>query len=209
GGDSWLLVTGAFAPAAAPWRDQAQLRGLAASAGVPLTVRARSPQQLPVADLVCRYVPEDMPAAAVVARTDATGDARFGPCRGPGELRVEDPRYLNLRVSLEDVPIAGVAVEVDRGASCRGTATFADGVARGTIVVTLRDPRGVLRPPERTQTLTPGAPFTFEGLPEGQEFVLIANSLRAGKSWAARQLVRAGSEGLEIRLADEDPSLGR
>ena len=209
GGDSWLLATGAFAPAAAPWSDLARAEALQPSRGVELVARARGPQQLPVVDLICRYIPDGMPAAAVIARTDATGVARFGRCTGPGELRVEDPRYANQRRALESVPVDGVALEVDRGASCGGVATFADGFERGAIVITLRDPRGALRPADRTQTVAPGEAFSFEGLPVEQEFVLVATALRDGKTWAARRIAPSGAAGLTLQLADEDPSLGR
>ena len=209
GGDSWLLATGAFAPAAAPWSDLARAAALQPSRGVELVARARGPQQLPVVDLICRYIPDGMPAAAVIARTDATGVARFGRCTGPGELRVEDPRYANQRRALESVPVDGVALEVDRGASCGGVATFADGFERGAIVITLRDPRGALRPADRTQTVAPGEAFSFEGLPVEQEFVLVATALRDGKTWAARRIAPSGAAGLTLQLADEDPSLGR
>lgn len=209
GGDSWLLATGAFAPAAAPWSDPARAEALRAARGVELVARARGPQQLPVVDLICRYVPDGMPAAAVIARTDATGVARFGRCIGPGELRVEDPRYANQRRALESVPVDGVALEVDRGASCSGVATFADGFEGGAIVITLRDPRGALRPADRTQTVAPGEAFSFEGLPAAHDFVLVATALRDGKTWAARRIASSGGAGLQLELADEDPSLGR
>lgn len=209
GGDSWLLATGPFAPLAAPWSDPTLAAGLRPARGVELTVRARNRQRLPVVDLVCWYEPADMPAAAVIARTDATGEARFGPCSGPGTLRIEDPRYANQRLPLEDVPRGGVSIEVDRGTSCVGTASFADGAERGTIVLTLRDPRGLLRPAERTQTLAPGEPFLFEGLPPEQDYVLVATALRAGKTWAARRVARSGAAEIQLVLADEDPSLGR
>ena len=76
-------------------------------------------------------------------------------------------------------------------------------------MVTLRDPRGQLRPAERTQTVGPGERFHFDGLPEGQDFVLLANAFRSGKTWTARAIVRSGADGLELVLADEDPTLRR
>lgn len=209
GGDSWLLATGAFAPAATPWSDPRPQDALRAVPGVELQVRARNGQRLPVTDLRCRYVPAGMDAAAVIARTDATGEARFGPCRAPGELSIEDPRYLNQRIAVEHVPLTGLSIEVDHGAGCRGRASFGDGADLGTIVLTLRDPRGVLRPAERTQAVAPGEPFAFEGLPAQQEYLLLASAFRAGKTWAARAFVRSGAADVELVLADEDPSLGR
>ena len=209
GGDSWLLAVGDFAPAALPWSAADELAELRADRGVELTVRARNRQQLPVADLVCVYEPDGMPAAAVVARTDANGRAAFGRCRGPGVLWVQDPRYANQRRELSAVPVQTLALEVDRGARCAGVATFADGAETGTVVVTLRDPSGALRPAERTQTVGPGEPFQFDGLPEGQDFVLLANAFRGGKTWTARAIVRSGTDSMVLVLADEDPTLGR
>jgi len=39
--------------------------------------------------------------------------------------------------------------------------------------------------------------------------VLVATALRDGKTWAARRIASSGGAGLQLELADEDPSLGR
>jgi hypothetical protein len=210
GGDSWLLAEGPFAPFAVPWsRGPARPGGEQPARGVPLTLQARNGQNLPVVDLVCTYTPDGMPAAAVVARTDAVGVARFGPLRGPGALTIDDPRYANQRIELETVPTRPLPVAVQRGASCRGTVAFDDGHSDATIVLTLRDPRGLLRPAERTIALQPGEEFAFDGLPDEADLVLFATATRTGKTWSARRIVRSGARDLELVLADEDPEFGR
>lgn len=209
GGDSWLLAEGSFAPFAVPWSRAAGLAGVQAVRGVPLTVQARSGQNLPVADLICTYEPVGMAAAAVVARTDAVGVASFGLLRGPGVLTIDDPRYANQRIELEAVPTRTLEVAVQPGESCRGAVTFADGFANATIVLTLRDPRGLLRPAERTVALRPGEEFAFDGLPAETGVVLFATATRGGKTWSARRTVRSGAEGIALVLSNEDPEFGR
>ncbi|MEC7726677.1 MAG: hypothetical protein VYD05_14245, partial [Planctomycetota bacterium] len=151
-GDCWLVAAGDFAPLALPWpTPDAAPTPVIAQRGVAMTVRARNQQNLPVADLVCTYTPVGMPAAAVVARTDATGAASFGLCRAPGTLRVEDPRYANQTRALDAIPTRPLELTTARGERCAGDVSFADGAEDGTIVLTLRDPTGELRPAERAQ----------------------------------------------------------
>lgn len=208
-GDAWLLATGDFAPLALPWPAAGrQAAAVVATRGVAMAVRARTRQQLPVADLICTYTPLGMAAATIVARTDATGSATFGLCRAPGTLRVEDPRYANQQLELEEIPSRPLTLTADRGARCSGAAAFADGASAGTILVTLRDPTGELRPANRAQALAPGERFVFEGLPAGRDVVLFATAHRAGKTWSARRVARSGDE-VALTLKDEDPQLGR
>ncbi|MCK5945229.1 MAG: hypothetical protein KAI24_24790, partial [Planctomycetes bacterium] len=209
GGDSWLLCTGEHAPFAVPWASTARLAERRPDRGVALVVAARDQTGLPVADLVCVFEPDGMPAAAVMARSDAVGTARFGRQLAPGVLTVVDPRYGNQRIELADIPTDPLNLIVDPGAVCEGTATFADGEADATIVVTLRDPRGQLRPAERVRAVRPGEPFTFAGLPEQTDLLLFATATRAGRTWSARLVVRSGDDEVRLVLADEDPELGR
>ncbi len=209
GGDSWLLAVGPMAPFAAPWSEAGALATLPRVLGVALRLQARTQQGLPVADLVCTFTPDGMPAAAVEARTDGAGVARFGRVRGPGALTVDDPRYRNQRVELPEVPTRVFAVTVARGASCRGEVAFEDGARDGTVVVTLRDPTGALRPATRAQTVRAGEAFSFAGLDADRDLVLFATATRGSKTWSARRTVRGGDEAIRLVLADEDPDLGR
>ncbi len=209
GGDSWLLATGAFAPLATPWSARGALAGSKGSRGVEFALQARDRQGLPVVDLVCTFTPSGMDAAAVEARTDGDGVARFGLVRGPGDLTVDDPRYANQRIELADVPTRTFQVAVERGATCSGQVTFADGDGDDVVVVTLRDPTGTLRPAVRTQAVRCGEGFRFSGLDVDADLVLFATATREGKTWSARRLVRSGGGDVKLVLADEDPDLGR
>ena len=209
GGDSWLLAVGDFAPVALPWNASRDLTPVTAARGVNFRIRARNRHRRPAVDLVCRYVPDGMPAAAVVARTDATGAADFGACRGPGALYIEDPRFANQALRLQTVPSRELPVAVSQGEQCSGVVAFADGATAGTIVLTLRDPSGTLQPAARTLALQAGEDFVFAGLPPTGDFVLFATSLRQQRTWSARAIARPGQAGITLTLADEDPDLGR
>ena len=209
GGDSWLLAVGDFAPVALPWSGPSDLTPVAAARGVDLRIQVRNRHRRPAVDVVCRYVPDGMPAAAVVARTDATGSADFGACRGPGALYIEDQRFANQVLRLGTVPTRELPVAVSRGEQCSGTVTFADGASAGTVVLTLRDPTGTLQPATRTRTLQAGDEFVFEGLPPTGDFVLFATALRQQRTWSARAIARPGEAGVTLTLTDEDPEFGR
>jgi hypothetical protein len=76
------------------------------------------------------------------------------------------------------------------------------------VLVTLRDPRGFLRPDARCALTGPDGTFTFPGLPEEGNFVLFATMLREGRTWSGRLLsVRAGTDPVAVTLHDEDPRL--
>jgi|GEM_PF-6991576 len=209
-GEGWLLAVGDFAPIAVPWMEATRNGAdLPSGRGVRMNARARDVQQAPVVDLMCRYTPDDMPAAAIVARTDATGAVDFGLCRGPGVLSVEDPRFSNQRIDLATVPSDTLDLTVERGERCAGTVSFADGSTAYTIVITLRDPLSRLQPAVRTRALRPGESFAFDGLPAERDFLLFATAYRDGKTWSARRAVRSGAHDLQLVLKDEDPKFGR
>lgn len=209
-GDTWLLLAApGRAPAARRW-TQADTPAWSAARGVAMTIEARDDGNLPVVDLLLDYVPDDGPAATVQARTDARGAARFGRVLGPGLLRVSDPRFENRDIELSQVPSEPFEIRVATGSSCRVRARFADGEADGAIVVTLRDPRGLLRPAERAQSVRPGATATFEGLPERADVVLFATAQRGRHTWSVRRRVRIDAfdgDAVELVLEDEDPQL--
>jgi hypothetical protein len=207
-GDTWLLfIAAGFAPQAKPWRGDARFPfGL--ERGVPLNVVAKDDRGMPVVDLVVEYTPADMEPAAVRGYSDARGVARLGPALGPGVLRVIDPRFLNQTIDLATIPGDGATVVVDGGTELRGIAKWPDGAPAPGVVVTLRDPAGVLQPAQRTVVSGTDGAFLFGGLPGQRALVLFASAQRNGHTWSAKlDRLRAGTEA-ELTLYDEDPQLG-
>lgn len=209
-GDSWLLLLApGCAAQAQPWSTTASGHTFAPQAGQPLRVEARDQGTLPIADLAVSYTPEGQDAATVLAYTDATGHACFGPVHGPGTLHLNDPRYANQEVELQLLPTEPLPLRVAAGETLTATVKFADDAAGDGIVVTLRDPRGLLRPRERSLVTTVATPFQFAGLPSEHDMLLIATATRDGKTWSARRIVNAMDEGVELVLINEDPVLHR
>jgi hypothetical protein len=208
-GDSWLvLVTDRHAPTASLWSDVGAQFPFAPPRGVPLRVTAFGPDGLPVADLAVDYEPADMEPAAVHGHTDARGELRLGAALAPGVLRVRDPRFLNQEIPLPLIPLDGVRVQVVAGATVTGTVTLHDGGTPDGVVVTLRDPRGLLQPSTRAAVTAADGSFVFTGLPAETEFVLFATTTRGGHTWSGRaSAVRAGGEPVVLRVRDEDPEL--
>lgn len=211
-GDAWLLALAPrAAPSARPWHASAAESPWPLSAGRPLTVTATDANGLPVTDLLLTFHPEQQPAAEMLARTDARGVARFGPLLAPGVLRVSDARYRNDERRFAEVPGRAVELRVTTGVVCRVTARFADGERGGTIVVTLRDPTGQLRPARRSHALAPGGQARFDGLPQRAGLVLFATATRDGRTWSARRTFLTSElpdAPLELVLRDEDPQPG-
>jgi hypothetical protein len=207
-GDAWLLLLAPErAPHAQPWSITANGHKLRSPTGQPLSVTARDRRELPIADLVVSYTPEQQDAAALMARTDATGVARFGRVTGPGTLQISDERYANQDIELQRVPSQRLPLAIDDGETMDATARFADGADGDAIVITLRDPSGELRPRERSLVTRAGAAFSFYGLPSEHNLLLIATAQREGKTWSARRVVNALDEDLVITLRNEDPVL--
>ncbi|MFK7740190.1 MAG: hypothetical protein AB8H80_07690 [Planctomycetota bacterium] len=218
-GDAWLLLTApGKATTARPW-PRGPITSWAPPSGVELAVRvAGSGASLPAVDVALEYIPDDQSAATVLARSDARGIARFGPVVAPGLLRCSDPNHRNQTIELDRIPAKPLPMTIERGERCLVRARFDDGSTNGTIVVTLRDPTGTLRPATRTQVLAPGETATFVGLPAHGSVVLFATARRSGHTFSARQRVRlepaaaaAAEEALqtpiELVLRDEDPRL--
>lgn len=207
-GDSWVLfLAKGRAPIAVAWSLLRTARE-ATTAGVPLVVSARDERGLPLADVALEYEPGGMAPATVRGHTDGRGRADLGPALGPGVLRVRDERFANQTVELDAIPAAGLQLTVQAGSELRGKATWADGsVARG-IVVTLRDPRGLLQPTQRAVATDDAGAFVFTGLPEDHALVVFASTQREGRTWTARiAAARAAAEGCELVLRNEDPVL--
>ena len=207
-GDAWLLLLApGRAPHAQPWSITAKGHEFRSPTGQLLSVTARDRRELPIADLVVSYSPDQQDAAALIARTDATGVARFGHVAGPGTLQISDERYANQDVELQRVPSQPLPLVIDDGETLNATVRFADGADGDAIVITLRDPSDELRPRERSLTTPVGAVFSFYGLPSEHNLLLIATAQREGKTWSARRVVNALDEDLVITLRNEDPVL--
>lgn len=209
GGDDWLLVLAAgAAPHAEPWPPDRTVE-LALPRGVPLQLRCRDPRGEPVADLAVEYVPDRAEAAAIAATSDGRGQVDFGRQLAPGTLRIVDARFANQTHLLHLIPTQGLEVVVDPGARLHGTLKLADGSPAGGVLVTLRDPRGDLRPLERAEHAGPDGSFAFAGLAPDRDYVLFATVLRGNRTWSAKlSRVPAGGAAVELVLADEDPVLG-
>ncbi|HEX6810927.1 MAG TPA: carboxypeptidase-like regulatory domain-containing protein [Planctomycetota bacterium] len=208
-GDTWLLlVVDDHAPRAWPWSVDKGPK-LELQRGVPLYVIARDAHGDPVVDLHVEYVPDGQEPAAVEAHSDGRGKADLGRALAPGRLRISDARFANQEIALESIPPDGVPVAVNEGSSVTGTARWPDGTAAAGVLVTLRDPRGLLRPDSRAALSGPDGTFAFRGLPEAGELVLFATALRAGRTWSGRLgHLRAGADAVAVTLQDEDPRLG-
>jgi hypothetical protein len=208
-GDTWLLLVASdHAPRAWPWSQRPGPK-LTLRRGVPLSVIARDAQGDPVVDLEVEYVPDGQEVATVAAHSDGRGRADLGRALTPGLLRISDARYANQDIPLEEIPLDGVRVTAAEGSRVAGTARWPDGHAAAGVLVTLRDPRGILRPDSRTAVTGPDGAFGFAGLHDGAELVLFATMLREGRTWSARLgRVRPGGEAVVVTLQDEDPRLG-
>ncbi len=208
-GDTWLLfVAHGYAPQARPWRGAPRF-SFRFERGVPLHALVRDDHGLPVADVAVEYVPTDMDPATVEGRSDARGTARLGPVLAPGTLRVSDPRFANQQIALDLIPTDGVAVTVSAGSELHGTAKWSDGTVAHGVLVTLRDPNGLLRPAQRATTSGADGTFGFGGLPQDRPLVLFAQAQRDGRTWSGKLVgLRAGADGaIELVLRDEDPQL--
>lgn len=208
-GDAWLLlVAESHAVSAWPWSQTTKPAKLELQRGVPLSVTARDSRGDPVVDLQVEYVPEGQEPATVAAHSDGRGRAELGRALAPGSLRISDARFANQDMTLDAIPTDGVRVTVTEGSRVTGTASWPDGTAAASVLVTLRDPRGFLRPDARSTLTGPDGTFTFRGLHEQGAFVLFATTLREGRTWSGRLgRVRADADAVVLQLKDEDPSL--
>ena len=207
-GDTWLLfVAEGCAPQACPWQGQSDRFPFELERGRPLHVLAKDEAGLPIVDLAVDYTPDGMDAAAVTGFSDARGTARLGPVLGPGTLRVVDARFANQTIHLDAIPLDGARITVAAGAALRGIAKWPDGSPARGVVVSLRDPRGELRPAQRAVATGDDGAFTFPGLREQRALVLFATTQRNGHTWSARlDRAVAGADGeIELVLRDEDP----
>ena len=207
-GDTWLLlVAEGHAPLAWPW-SQPKPEKLEPPRGVPLSAIARDARGDPVVDLQVEYVPDGQEVAAVAAHSDGRGRADLGRALAPGRLRISDARFANQEIPLPAIPADGVGVTVSEGSRVTGTAQWPDGKAAALVLVTLRDPRGFLRPDARSALTGPDGSFTFCGLHEEGVYVLFATALREDRTWSGRiGSVRTDTEDVVLTLQNEDPRL--
>ena len=206
--DAWLLlVAPRHAPTAQPWPITKNGSTLRPEKGHSFAVNARDRGSLPIIDLRVSYTPRDSDAATVIARTDAAGSANFGRVTAPGTLRVSDARYANQEIKLEEVPAKRLSLSILDGESLTATVRFSDGEPGKAIVVTLRDPKSNMRPRERSIVTDVDTPFTFGGLPNAYNLLLIATAQRDGKTWSARQTINSFDAAGVITLHNEDPVL--
>lgn len=208
-GDVWLLLVAAgHAPQALPWQPDGRVGPFTTARGTPLVVRVRDQRGDPLDDVVVDYMPTGMPPALVAGRSDGRGIARLGRALAPGTLRVSDPRFANDEVELAAIPGEGITIAVLPGAALRGTAMWSDGSPARSVLVTLRDAAGRLRPAQRTVVSGEDGGFEFAGLPLRRPFLLFATAQRDGRTWSGKLArLQAGGEPVALVLRDEDPDL--
>ncbi|MBL8729909.1 MAG: carboxypeptidase regulatory-like domain-containing protein [Planctomycetes bacterium] len=208
-GDTWLLlVADGHAPLGRPWSTIPVGSELTLARGVPLLVQARAPNGDPAVDLLVEYVPDGADAATVRARSDGRGLARLGLATAPGTLFVSDPRFANLEVALDQVPLEPLAIALEAGSRVHGRARLDGGDPAVGAVITLRDPSGRLRPAERAVAADDDGRFEFAGLPDDRGLVLFASMPRGGHTWSGRRTqFAAGDDPVDVVLRDEDPRL--
>lgn len=209
--DAWLLWLSADAvPLAVRWSERRDLAAALTREGRcgTLTALVRDPTGLPVGNLAAEYSPDGMAPATVLAHSDARGALDFGMVPLPGRLTVLDPRFRNQELVLAHAAEQPLALTVEPGAALRGRVHWPDGSPAVGVVVTLRDPRGQLRPAQRSMATDGEGAFAFAGLEAQQRYVLTASTPRGSRSFAAHLgAVLARDAGYVLTLRDEDPRL--
>lgn len=208
-GDDWLLVT---ADGLAPFvRDAQPTSGgaIALSRGGAVDMQLRSPAGEPLPNVLVEFLPDGLDIAAIASRSDSRGVVRLDGVPLPGILRTCDPRLGNVEREVDAGSGPG-RLEVRAGATLVGVARYPDGSAAAGAVLTLRDPRGRLRPGERSTIADDAGHYTFAGLGDDDALVLFATILRQGRTWSARlPAVRPGAADLELHCEDPDPPTPR
>jgi hypothetical protein len=208
GGDFWVLATSAgCAPIAAPLLDVQRAPALAFAPGRALEVRVQLPDGQPAAGIAVDFLRDRLGPATARATSDELGRARLDPVQDRGVLHVDDVRFCNLELAVGPDD-ATATLRLDAGRSLQGTVEHADGSPAPFVAVTLRDPRGDLRPAERTVASDAEGRFRFAGLPEaGRIYVLFAQWIHEGETWSARAQATAGERPWRLQLVHEDPQI--
>ncbi|MCA8975295.1 MAG: carboxypeptidase regulatory-like domain-containing protein [Planctomycetes bacterium] len=211
GGDDWLLIAGdGLAPFAMPLAEWRAGHTFNLDEGTPLGVACRLSSGDPAASLRLEYVPESGAAATIVALTDRSGRASFGPVTLPGHIRVSDEHHQNDEVLVTAPATKPITIAVEDGVTLRGLVLLPDGSPVRGCTVTLRDPQGRLRPGSRSRLTDADGRFAFAGLASGAEFRLFATRRRDGSTWSS-EMTHAipGTDPLTMTIHDEDPRLDR
>ncbi|MBK8101261.1 MAG: hypothetical protein IPK26_29620 [Planctomycetes bacterium] len=208
-GDDWLLVTAeGMAPVARDALHEPD-RPVELNRGADIEVQLRSPTGEPLPHVLVEFLPDGLDIAAIGTRSDSRGRVLLTGVALPGILRTCDPRHGNVEHVI-DAGSGRSQLEVPAGAVLAGVARYPDGSVATGAIVTLRDPRGRLRPAERSAIADASGNFTFTGLGDDDALVLFATILRQGRTWSARlPNIRAGGADLELRSEDPDPPAPR
>lgn len=202
-----LRYGGANAALAVPWSPQ-QTWPAEPQAGS-LQLLLRDQRNEPLASVCCDYTPDGMPPARLIGHSDALGRLHFGPVMAPGTLRLVDANYRNETLALPRIPGEAMVIVPEAGEAVHGKLQWPDGRPAAGVLVTLREARGHLVPPERHQLTGPDGTFRFQGLHHDDHLVLTASVRDGARSHLARAIgIVPGGAALQLRLQDEDPQLG-
>jgi len=208
-GDDWLLFTAdGLAPLALPLAQWQPQRPITLSAGQPLEVQCHQTGGDPAIDVRLEYVPEHADAATIAVHTDRRGRADFGRVLLPGQIRASDAAYANTELAVTADDDGPRRLTLEAGLVLSGRVQLPDGAPAGGATVTLRDPRGQLRPATRTTISDADGSFAFPALPAARSFVLFARQRREQRTWSSSLLrAVAGEAVVEVTIRDEDPQL--
>lgn len=198
---------GASPPFAVPWAPQQTWPQAPAGQGLQLIVRDQRKE--PLASVCCDYTPDGMPPARILGRSDALGRLHFGPVLAPGMLRLVDANYRNATWALPRIPTTPMEIVPEAGEAVHGHLLWPDDRPAADVLVTLREARGYLQPSERHQLTAADGSFRFQGLNPDDHLVLTATVRAGARSHLARAIgIVPGGAALQLRLRDEDPTLG-
>ncbi len=206
--DDWVLVLAAgCAPRALPAGSLPADGRLLLDRGRPLRLQCLDPAGGPASMVALELVPLDAPLATQRLRTDERGLLTVAQApAGPLRLAAVDPRFANDHREIGG-DVDAVTVTLQAGAGLDGVVREADGSPVAGVAVTLRDPRGALRPVARSVVTDAEGRFAFGGLPEGGAFVLFAQQERDGRTWSGRLSRARPGAPTEVVIRCEDPAL--
>ncbi|MFO1077773.1 MAG: carboxypeptidase-like regulatory domain-containing protein [Planctomycetota bacterium] len=205
GGDDWLLVVARdTAPLALPWPEAVRAAHLQLAAGQDLAVACTTGSGEPAIDVCLEYTPEAFGPATLVVHSDRRGHAVIPRATRPGTLTAADARFANAAVAVAADAADPVALHLDPGRELRGTIALPDGTPAAGASITLRDPQGRLRPPERVAIAAADGTFAFAGLDDA-DYALFATQQRLGHTWSSRIAAARPGTPAALEIRDEDP----